>query len=108
MHYVETGHLALFQAEEIADLLDVSRGRRLGRHFTADAVHLPLRNVRRLDQVIVGQLVVAGRVGGRHHALIHPKQVDVVPAELHRCQLLEKQLGRRPARNREGDELLAG
>ena len=59
MHHVEMRHLARFQAEELADIVRVPRGRRLRRQLAADAVHVALRDVRRPDQVFVRQLVIA-------------------------------------------------
>ena len=67
-----------------------------------------MRDVRRADQEIVGEFVVAGGVGGRHAALVHPEEVDLVPGEPGRREFLKQQLRRGAAGNREGRELLSG
>src|ERR1035441_2860878 len=58
--------------------------------------------------MIVDQFVVAGIVGGRHRALVHPKQVDAIPFELRRCKLVEQEPRGCAAGDCEGGEFLRG
>src|ERR1035437_1226989 len=83
-------------------------GRRQRIHLTHDAMELPVRNVRRVNQVVLGEFVVAGRIRGRYAALVHPEQMDAVPMQVGDRQLLEKQLGSDATRDGEGSEFLGG
>src|ERR1017187_592617 len=58
--------------------------------------------------MIVDQFVVAGIVGGRYRALVHPKQVHAIPVELRRCQLVEQEPRRCAAGDCKGGEVLRG
>src|ERR1039458_2024932 len=58
--------------------------------------------------MIVDQFVVAGIVGGRHRALVHPKQVHAIPFELRRCKLVEQEPRRCAAGDRESCEVPRG
>jgi len=78
---VEVRHFAGLQSEKLADVLDVAFGRCLRQQLAVNPVHLPHRNARRVDQVIAGQFEIAGRVGGRDDALVHPEQVDAAPLD---------------------------
>src|ERR1022692_835333 len=58
--------------------------------------------------MIVDQFVVAGIVGGRHRALVHPKQVHAIPFELRRCKFVEQEPRRCAAGDRESCEAPRG
>ena len=47
-----------------------------------------------MNEKIVGQLEVAGNIGGRDAALVHPEDMDLLPGEAGPGELLEHELGR--------------
>ena len=105
---VEVRELAFFQAEELADLRHVARGGGFGSDLSDDAVNQAVRHVRGLDQVLVGELVIAGRIGRRNTAFVHPKEVHAVPREFRSGQPVEEDPGSGAARDGEGGILLSG
>src|ERR1051326_2440047 len=108
MHQIEVRKLSFLETEKFANILGVPGSGSLGRHFPADAMHLPVRDFRRADQTLLGQSVVAGGIGGRNATLIHPKKMHAIPAELGSHQISEEQSRRGAARDSEGSEFLSG
>src|SRR5581483_3153230 len=108
VHHVEMRQLAVFEREELPDVLDVPFGPMRRQQFAVNAMHLPLWNVRRPDEVVLGVAIVALIVSGRHAPLVHPKNMHAIPAKTRSYEFLKHELGCGSARDRERRVILAG
>src|ERR1035438_9256688 len=71
-------------------------------------MNIALRNVRRAQQVVVGEFEVALAIGGRNAALIDPEDVHAAPLDARLREYRKEKLRRRTARNRDRGNVLAG
>ena len=97
MDDVELRHPAVAQSEKLANFAGIALRRVGGRHLALDAMHICRADLRRDDQILVGELIIAGRIGGRNAALVHEEQVHAIPCERGGGHLLKEQLGRASA-----------
>src|ERR1035437_8209921 len=78
MYHVEAREFGAVQFEKAADVCGVARGGFRRVQLAVYAMDVRIRNMRRLDQVHVSQLIVARVIGGRHATLVHPEQVHAI------------------------------